>query len=136
MENNFKYTVLSSGTAPCIGNSIYYTGSDTCTYITSNSSVGITDDLIYYIPERFSYDKKVIDKITLFPFEIVFKIIHASGNLGTKYDQFEYDINLNGKLFRVFHPGKILSKEELEDKLKEDSKKWLDDQMKSTWKMD
>ena len=117
---------ITSGTGSCSG-TIYYYNSNTSVY--NNIS-----EVRYYIPERFEHFTDKEESISIFPFEIELKIIKAVGSHGTIYYSYEYRVMLDDNYVVTLHPRGILTTEQIEVELQGESKKWLESQMKSTWK--
>lgn len=127
---------VTSSTNCVVGDVAYYTGDDVhfLKYYVSSSSLETNIELFKYIPENFSYVKHDPEIIEIFPFEIEFITTDCIGSLGSRYKNHRYEVKLNGKDIKSFYSDDKLSIEELESKLQEESKKWLDSQMTSTWK--
>lgn len=114
-------------------NTVYHTTFST----TSASTANIVYNTYYQpFPEKFEYKYSDHDAVFLHPFEILIKKEITQGNYGTVAFRWIYTIHLEGKFLKNHYHARRMTDEELEKLLEEDSKKWLEKEMKSTWKTD
>ena len=97
---------------------------------TSNTS-SIT--IYEQIAEKFTYSYDLHEVKVLHPFTIFIKREKIRTHAG-EYSKFIHEVKLEDKYITTFYDVDKLSDEIINDKLSDRAKKWLEKEMKSTWK--
>lgn len=127
--------IVTSGTNCVMDEIFHYTDvNGVRVYYYTNSTSNYINNIVYYKPEEYTYTKEECKEINIFPFIVKLTITLCQGNLGSKYKTHVYEVFLGDREIKRIHPGKELNISELEEYLQDESKKWLDSQMISTWK--